>query len=55
MRDATNIKDLILEVNGHPAKANDVWLSQNGEYFVSLYYNNVWLNVNINDLKKYIK
>jgi len=55
MRDATNIKDLTFEVNGHSAKASDVWLSQNGEYFVSLHYNKVWLNVRIDDLKNYIK
>lgn len=55
MRDATNIKNLKFEVSGHPAKASDVWLSQNGEYFVSLNYNNIWLNVRIDDLKKYIK
>lgn len=54
MRDAININSFNFSVNGYPAKISDIWLTQNDEIYISLLYNNVWLNVPVNRLKDYI-
>lgn len=54
MRDAINVKNISFMVNGNSANVSDVWLTQNGEIYVSLHYNSVWLNVPVNKLKDYI-
>lgn len=54
MRDATNLNSFNFSVNGKPAKISDMWLTQNDEIYISLSYNNVWLNVPVDKLKNYI-
>lgn len=54
MRDAINPNNLKFSVNGHSAKISDIWLTQNNEIYISLSYNNVYLNVHVNKLKNYI-
>lgn len=54
MRDAFNLKNFNFSVNGYPAEISDMWLTQNGEIYVSLLYNSVYLNVPVNNLNNYI-